>query len=88
MRVSGPFLCQVPTAPWVGDNDRLSQGGCSREAGSSEEHWLGVERLPLPQSERGQALPRTEVQGLPAANHSCILIPVSVHTTLAVIVGV
>lgn len=29
MCVAGPSLYQVPTAPWVGDNDRILQGGCS-----------------------------------------------------------
>lgn len=86
--VTGPFYTRSPQLPgWV-TMIATTEEVVAREAQSSVEHWLRVEQLPLPQSGMDQALPRLEVQGLPAANHSCILIPIPVHTTLAVMAGV
>lgn len=86
MCVTGPFFCQVRTAPWVGDNDRLLQGGCSK-GGSGLSGTLAQGGAVL-RGGMGQALPRDEAYGLPAANHNCILILIPIHAPLAVIAGV
>lgn len=88
MCVAGPSLYQVPTAPWVGDNDRILQGGCSTGGSVLRTLAQGGSRSLCLKVGWARLSPRLRSGVgwggvcLPPANHSCILIPIPVYTTL------